>query len=468
MKAVKFAFVVFFLTFSVGCAQFLFDSDRQDHSRIHKMSLFFDNPIQVSNVSQTPDPENFPDVSPDGQKYVFISKLALGQEQITIRNMGETGITPIYSSNNKLIWPRWSCQQDFIAFAEFTNNQAKIFTVATGPGGTPNQVTTPGTNQSDSGGHDIFEGGNKIVFARSNSTGGTWDLYYAPYDGSGSAQAITPTSFVNELLPVVSHDGNRLAYLSYIPLAPGWMELITIVEIGSWTPVKLITLQPPLGGRKIGAIAFTHNDQGLYVATKSADVSATPDTKKYEIFLVKGIGPDQDVDIKRLTTNDAMDHHPSAIPADSYANCQRCIDVQSSPAIPHSPEFTLHRVLIKAATLPNGNSSYVSVEDYSSPPDGINEIKIPWSETDTGAAEFASINFPVQFFGDGPTEVEVTAFHYHSMRLQAYDINGNLLSSADHTAGQRVSQTLTLDGGNISKITITGAEIGINDICYRR
>ena len=468
MKAIKFVFVVFFLIFSTGCAQFLFDSDRQNHSQIHKMRLLFDNPIQVSNVSQTPNPENFPDVSPDGQKYVFISKLPSGQEQIMTREIGGTNSTTIYSSSNKLILPRWSCQQDFIAFAEFINNQAKIFTVGTGQGGTPSPVTTPGTNQSDSGGHDFFEGGNKIVFGRSNSTGGTWDLYYIQYDGSGGAQDITPTSAVNELLPVVSHDGNRLAYLSYIPLAPGWMEYITIAEIGSWAPVKIITLQPPLGGRKIGAIAFTHNDKGLYVATKSADVSATPDNKKYEIFLVKGIEPDQDVDIKRLTTNDAMDHHPSAIPADSYANCQRCIDVQSSPAIPHSPEFTLHRVLIKAATLPNGNSSYVSVEDYSSPPDGINEIKIPWSETDTGAAEFASINFPVQFFGDGPTEVEVTAFHYHSMRLQAYDINGNLLSSADHTAGQRVSQTLTLDGGNISKITITGAEIGINDICYRR
>lgn len=468
MKAIKFAFVVIFLIFSVGCAQFLFDSNRQDHSQIYKMRLFFDNPIQVSNVSQTLDPENFPDVSPDGQKYVFISKLASGQERITIRNMGETDITPIYSSTNKLIWPRWSCPQDFIAFAEFTNNQAKIFTVAAGPGGTPNQVTTPGTNQSDGGGHDFFEGGNKIVFARSNSAGGTWDLYYIQYDGSGGAQVITPTNAVNELLPVVSHDGNRLAYLSYIPLAPGWMEYITIAEIGSWAPVKIITLQPPLGGRKIGAIAFTHNDKGLYVATKSADVSATPDTQKYEIFLVKGIEPDQDVDIKRLTTNDVMDHHPSAIPKVSYANCQRCIDVQSSAAIPHSPEFTLHRVLIKAATLPSGNLSYVSVEDYSSPHDGINEIKIPWSETDTGAAKFASIDFPAQFFGDGPRQVEITAFHYHSMRLQAYDVNGNLLSSADHTAGQRVSQTLTLNGGNISKITITGAEIGINDICYRR
>jgi len=467
MKAVKFAFVVFFLTFSVGCAQFLFDSDRQDHSQIHKMNLFLGNPIQVSNISQTPDPENFPDVSPDGQRYVFISKRS-GQEQVTLRNLGETDITTVYSSNNKLIWPRWSCQQDFIAFAEVTNNQAKIYTVAPEAGGTPSPVTTPGTNQSDGGGHDFFEGGNKIVFARSNSTGGTWDLFYAPYDGSGAAQAITPTSVVNELLPVVSHDGNRLAYLSYVPLAPGWMELITIVEIENWTPVKQITLQPPLGGRKIGAIAFTHNDQGLYVATKSADVSATPDTKKYEIFLIKGIEPDQDVDIKRLTTNDAMDHHPSAIPAESYANCQRCIDVRSSPALPHSPEFTLHRVLIKAATLPSGNSSYVSVEDYSSPRDGINEIKIPWSETDSGAAEFASINFPAQFFGDGPTEVEVTAFHFHSMRLQAFDINGNLLSTVDHTAGERVSQTLTLDGGNISKITIKGAEIGINDICYRR
>jgi hypothetical protein len=432
------------------------------------MKLLADNVVGVRNVSQTPYPVNYPDVSRDGEKYAFISHQG-GAERIMTRNIDGTDPTEIHSNTNKKMMPRWACQQDLIAFAEFTSpNKAQIFVIRADGGGAPITVTHPPGSQSDSGGHDFFQSGNRIVFSRSNSTGGTWDLYYENSDGTGSPHPITATSNVNELLPVVSHDGRRLAYLQYVPLGPGWPELITVAEVGTWTPIKQITLQPPIGARKIGGIAFTQHDRGLYVATKCADVPATPDSKKYELFLVKGIEPGEDVVVKRLTSNEALDHHPSAIPLVSYADCTRCVDVRNSEAIPRTQQFTLNSVVIKAATLPSGNPSSVSVEDYSSPRDGINEIAIPWSETDTGQAEFATINFPSELFGDGPTEVEVTAFHYHSLRLQAYDINGNLLSSTDHTAGEGVSQTLTLAGGNISKIAIIGAEIGISDICYRR
>lgn len=468
MKVIKLGVILACFVFSFGCARLLFESDIQDHLQIYRMTLVNDNPMGVTNISQTPNPESFPDVSPDGQRYVFIS-IQGEDEKILIRDIDGTDTTEIWSSNKKKIWPRWSCQQDLIAFAEFTSDsKAQIFVIRADVGGTPHQVTNPAGSQSDSGGHDFFENGNKIIFSRSDSTAGTWDLYYKSSDGTGSAHPITPTNTLNEVLPVVSYDGSRLAYLTYFPLAPGWPESITVAKVGTWTPIKQITMQPPIGARKIGAIGFTHNDKGLYVATKSADVSATPDTKKYEIFLVKGIEPNENVVIKRVTSNDALDHHPSAIPSVFYTGCTRCLDVRKSEAIPRTQQFTLNSVVIKAATLPSGNPSSVSVEDYSSPRDGINEIAIPWSETDTGQAEFATINFPSELFGDGPTEVEVTAFHYHSLRLQAYDSNGNLISTADHTLGQNVSQALTLDGGNISKIAIIGAEIGISDICYRR
>jgi hypothetical protein len=64
--------------------------------------------------------------------------------------------------------------------------------------------------------------------------------------------------------------------------------------------------------------------------------------------------------------------------------------------------------------------------------------------------------------------VDVTAFHFNRCKLSAYNSDGALLSEAQHTAGQRVSQTLRLSGGNINKIEVIGAEIGIVDVCYRR
>jgi len=185
------------------------------------MTLLNDNPTGVVNISQTQDPENFPDVSPDGQKYVFISSQG-GAEKILTRDIDGGAATEIWSNNNKKIFPRWSCQQDLISFAEFTSTKAQIFVIRADPGGTLLQVTNPPGSQSDSGGHDFFENGNKIIFSRSDSTGGTWDLYYKSSDGTGGVQLLTPTNTLNEVLPVVSHDGSRFAYLSYFPLAPGW------------------------------------------------------------------------------------------------------------------------------------------------------------------------------------------------------------------------------------------------------
>lgn len=85
-----------------------------------------------------------------------------------------------------------------------------------------------------------------------------------------------------------------------------------------------------------------------------------------------------------------------------------------------------------------------------------------------GDARYAAILFPPEAFGDGPSEVLVTAFHFNACRLAAYDKNGSMVASAAHTAGQRASQTLTLKGGKISRIDVIGAEIGIQEICYRR
>lgn len=95
---------------------------------------------------------------------------------------------------------------------------------------------------------------------------------------------------------------------------------------------------------------------------------------------------------------------------------------------------------------------------------------IPWSKTDAELAEYATINFPSALFGDGPSEVTITGCHYFSdrFRLNAYDKNGNLVSTAEHTAGQGITRTLTLSGGSISRIEVIGAEIGFGNICYRR
>jgi hypothetical protein len=470
MKTIGWVLLSLFLGFLYGCPHnIVFVSDRGGDDQIYSSALFYHSLYWVTLTSNSSQTEYLPDVSPDAEKMAFIRKNS--SYELVVRNIGDTGAlgNVLYSSANLIATPRWPCQQDVLAFAEHTSaNHAAIFSIrADDPITTPVQVTNPAANQSDSGGHDFFENGNKIIFARSNSNGGTWDLYVTRSDGTGGEAQITNTAMINETLPVISHNQKYLAYLIYVPLTTGWMEMIALARVGEWAPFKQIQLQPPIGGSRISAIAFSGCDDKLYVAAVVPEVEAQPQNKKIELFEVTRI-LEASPEIHRLTHNTSKESRPDAIPRNPLPPCTRCAGIRSQSPAPESPELTVNGLRFKTAKLSNGAISGVSIEDYSYPRDGINEVKVGWSESDYGSAEFALIYFPPELYGPGPREVDVTAFHYNRCKLRAYNAEGTLLSEAQHTAGQRVNQTLRLAGGNISKIEVIGAELCIVDVCYRR
>jgi len=147
--------------------------------------------------------------------------------------------------------------------------------------------------------------------------------------------------------------------------------------------------------------------------------------------------------------------------------CRTCFKSRDLPVTTPTQVITHNDVVIKAATLPNGTPSKISIEDkfpgqYG---DGSNEIVVGWSQTATTPA---TINFPADVFGDGPSRVWVTCSHYNSCELIAFDKNNNQRGSAAHDSGQGVVQVLFLGGGKIRRIDIRGAEISIFEVCYRR
>ena len=150
----------------------------------------------------------------------------------------------------------------------------------------------------------------------------------------------------------------------------------------------------------------------------------------------------------------------------STTGCTKCIKLKNIPTTPPTQQITHNNVVFKAAILPSGNPADISVKDYCPSGDGINEVRIGWSETNAGAAEYATINFPPDAFGDGPPEVYVTCCHYKSCELTAYDKNGVLVATVTHPGPQGVSKALKLAGGKISRIDVIGAEIGIVEVCY--
>jgi len=160
------------------------------------------------------------------------------------------------------------------------------------------------------------------------------------------------------------------------------------------------------------------------------------------------------------------------VAACSAGCCMKCLKVKDVPATGPAAQIQVGDVLFKAAVLSNGTPVDIAVKDYCPDGDGVNEIAVPSSQSGggTGGAgpTYASIDFPQTAFGDGSRKVTMTACHHNRLELRAYDRYGALVATAAHPGPQHVSKALTLTGGRISRIDIIGAEIGIDEVCYRK
>ena len=293
-----------------GCAKIIFVSERDGHPQIYRMQV---NGSVQQNLSANQYPERFPDASPDGTKCAFSSVRDGVAENIFVMDIGNGNVQQLTSGTKRKIRPRWSPQQDRVAYAEYPpgGNSAKIFIMPSSGNGSAIQVTAPDQYHSDSLGHAFFENGTKIVFARARLVQGGSQLYYKNADGTGSA-AVVPNTMAYAYYPVVSHNGSLLAYRVRGPnLAPGNPEWILVHKVETWQKVAEFQLQPPVPGLgpTIRGISFSREDDRLYVAARSADVSGGGNDR-LEIFSIKLDGTDQ----KRLTDNQAADYWPSAVP----------------------------------------------------------------------------------------------------------------------------------------------------------
>jgi Tol biopolymer transport system component len=449
-----------------ACSNLVFVTDKDGNRQLYNMQVTDagSTSTSVSLLSHNPSyNDSAPDVSPDTTKLAY-SSVRSGQHVIVTRDRTDTSGTSeqvLHSStSSRLMRPRWSCQQDLIAFAERTpgSNDAKIWLTRADGTGAPIHVVTPGTYA----GHDWVHDGNLIIYSSliPGSTPPTYGLSLAKSDGSGTG--IGPIA--EGVLPVTSHDGKLIAFVRRYPFAPGTPELIFVADSRTFAIEHQFSLQPYVGGSKIAAVGFTGDDQGLYIATDLTTVSAPPDDKRYELFRTKLDGSEQ----TRLTDNNDYDSQPDGIPSHPIPNCQRCAEVADEQETSSSQILTINGVQLKAAVFASGSSSSISITDYCVRNEGKRELKVGWSGSASGNGRFASIEFPAGLFGDGPTSVEVTGCHTHNqgLQLKAYDRNGNLLSSATHTSGQATFQLLQLSGGNIARVDVIGQEIGIKDICY--
>ena len=328
----SFIFILAGFVLTSGCADLVFVSERDGHPQIYKMSG--EGKSQI-NISQNQFVDEFPDVSPDGKKVVFSSSRNSPGKNIYIMNIDGSNVNQITSGDLLKTNPRWSPSHDLIAFAEYIPvNKAKIFCVNSDGTGLPVQITNPTSLQSDSGGLAFFDYGNKIIFSRYDLGKGNHDLYYKSVTIGGNPIAITSTVEANETLPAVSHDGKILAFLVFktMQLATTGkitLDYIQILDVGTWTPINTIMLKHPASVGSISAIAFSHNDERLYVAAKTFDVNETLENH-YEIFSIKLDGSEQ----KRLTKNKISDYWPNS-------HHHRWITMTASPVLVKRGDITI-------------------------------------------------------------------------------------------------------------------------------
>lgn len=301
--------VVLMVCSMFGCAKIIFVSKRDGHDQIYRMQV---NGSVQTNLSANQFSERFPDASPDGGKIAFSSVRDGVAENIFVMDLSSGGIAQLTTGANRKIRPRWSPQQDRVAYAEYTSGDSARIFITPSAGGPSTQVTAPDQNHSDSLGHDFFDNGTKIIFARNRLVQGGSQLYYKNADGTGGA-LVVPNTLPFAYYPVVSHDGSLLAYRMRGPnLAPGTPEWIIIHKVDGWQKIAEFQLQPPVPGlgSTIRGISFSRGDDLLYVGARASDVSAGGDDR-LEIFSIKLDGTDQN----RLTVNTAPDSYPSAVPA---------------------------------------------------------------------------------------------------------------------------------------------------------
>ena len=304
MKIFFFSVLLISLYLTSGCAQrVVFErGNGVTEAQIYTMRITGESQINISN---NPFVDYSPDVCPDGKKIVFASSRDgyRSSRDIYMMDINGRNVRQLTSGRGRARDPKCSAQ-GLIAFAAPVHGFDRIWTVRTDGTGL-REITNPGPNEKDVE-CDFYDDGRRIVFIRVDEPTGRSELYSIPFDGSQSVQRITNTPDISENFPSVSHNGKVLAYVAYSPNTGN--TSIRLMDVGSWTPVNEIVMQPP-AAKTIRGLGFSCDDKRLFVSIESADVPGTYQPYRFELFSIKIDGTDQ----KRVTGNGVGDYWPSVI-----------------------------------------------------------------------------------------------------------------------------------------------------------
>ena len=307
-------FIIFTVMISLvllqGCAKIVFVSGRDGHYQIYRMEASGSN---QTNISLNGFSDFSPDVSPVNNEIAFVSNRDQSGDNIHLMDMDGSNVRQVTTGSGQRAWPRWS-PTGLIAFSyPFATLGEAIWTVKSDGTGL-RQITNPGLEERDAGGHDFYNNGEMLIFSRLDTKTRTYDLFSVPVDGSSPVQRVTGATDSDEAYPAVSHDGRYLAYITWStpPSPTTWRIAVRILRVGSWTFEREIVIDPPM---TITWVEFSRNNRRLYFDGQSPDVAAVGNDKR-EVYSIKLDG----TDLRRLTNNQTIDFKPSVKPCGSLSS----------------------------------------------------------------------------------------------------------------------------------------------------
>lgn len=302
MRLSKLGLILTIVATLLGCQKVLFVAERDGRSQIYKMNANGGSQINLSNNAFH---DRFPDVSADATQIVFSSLRGASGKNLYVMAADGTGVAALTNGSGQRIQPRWGAHNRIAFQSPVPGAGTRIWSVKS-DGSDLQQITHPGVNESDDGGHDFYGGGAMLVFSRHDRTTQQRVLYTVNAYGGGAPIRLTNNQDVSETLPVVSHDGQLLAYREFNHTT--LTDRIIVVNVGNWTLVHTIILQPP-ADRNISGLDFAAGDQRLYFSVQADDVTGSTINIRQEVFSINLDGSNQ----SRLTNNITGDTWPIAL-----------------------------------------------------------------------------------------------------------------------------------------------------------
>ncbi len=232
-------------------------------------------------VAPVPDPSmqnTEPRFSPDGRQLAFTLKSPGPYGELRVVDLASGNVRQLTHDIALALSPAWSPDGRSIYFASSRGGSMNIWKIAAA-GGEPEQITA---GQGDDAQLDVSADGKRIVFSTFRENINIVQLDLAAKAGQQNAKPLTTDPARNQVTPVYSADGKRLAYFSNFKGVE--KEDIWVADADGSNPVHLVQ-----DGRINVFPQWTPDNQHLIYLSRSQVTRARTD--EYRSVAVSGGAP---------------------------------------------------------------------------------------------------------------------------------------------------------------------------------